>query len=336
MALFGSGKNQRPSAQYEQKRSNSRQQQRYQNEREFREQRVKSRNRLIGSVILVLAAIIILPLILKTGDDGSSSDRQTEAPLIAPGSSIGQSGLVVESSPGIQTPDESELTADPLEASEEGIAIAEGAMSSEAGEELPLAVAGALPEGEDEIAQVESSGVSIAESTAEQNDVQEAAARERAEQEAAAQERARQEQAKLAQAEKQKREQQQKEQQKQQQPKQPTTQSQRTDDGSKALAILEGRATQSTPSSNQSTAPAASTGEFSLQVASYSSANDARTQRDRLRGAGVSNAYVQSATVSGNQVFRLRVGPFSSREAAQAAQTRLRALNFSDSFITGR
>ena len=51
MALFGSGKNQRPSEQYEQKRSSSRQQQRYQNEREMKEQRVRSRNRLIGSVI---------------------------------------------------------------------------------------------------------------------------------------------------------------------------------------------------------------------------------------------------------------------------------------------
>ena len=96
--------------------------------------------------------------------------------------------------------------------------------------------------------------------------------------------------------------------------------------------ILEGR----TPAASSS-APAASTGgEFSLQVASYSSANDARVQRDRLRGSGVSNAYVQSATVNGKQVYRLRVGPFSTREAAQAAQTRLRALNFSDSYVTGR
>ena len=70
-------------------------------------------------------------------------------------------------------------------------------------------------------------------------------------------------------------------------------------------------------------------------MASYRSANDARAQRDRLRGSGVSNAYIQSATVNGNQVFRLRVGPFSSKEAAQAAQTRLRALDFSDSFVTG-
>ena len=52
----------------------------------------------------------------------------------------------------------------------------------------------------------------------------------------------------------------------------------------------------------------------------------ARSHRERLSGSGVSNAYVQSATVNGRQTYRVRVGPFTSREAAQAAQTRLRGL----------
>lgn len=322
MALFGSGKNQRPSAQYEQRRTNSRQQQRFQNERELREQRVKSRNRLIGSVILVLAAIIILPLILKTGDD--TTVTESSAPLIAPNSSIGQSGLVVESSPGVQTPADPALTTtETTETTQQG-----------ADSDMPLAVAEALLEGEDEAAQGDTdSGVSIAESTAGQNAAQEAAARERQEQEAA-RERARQQ----AQAEQQKQQKQQEQAAKPaaKQAKSQIADNKRTDDGSKALAILEGR---TPPATNraQAPAPAAKTsGEFSLQVASYRSANDARVQRDRLRNAGVSNAYVQSATVNGSQVFRLRVGPFSSKEAAQAAQTRLRALNFSDSFVTGR
>ena len=125
MALFGSGKNQRPSEQYEQKRSSSRQQQRYQNEREMKEQRVRSRNRLIGSVILVLAAIIILPLILKTGDD-SSNQTVTNAPLISPGSSIGQGELVVEHSSGTQTPSDSEEPGMTPQGAEEGLSIAEG------------------------------------------------------------------------------------------------------------------------------------------------------------------------------------------------------------------
>ncbi|NLA89868.1 MAG: SPOR domain-containing protein [Alcaligenaceae bacterium] len=316
MALFGSGKNQRPSAQYEQRRSNSSQQQRYQNERELREQRVKSRNRLVGSVILVLAAIVILPMILKTSDDTTTTE--TTAPLIAPGPSIGQSGLVVESSPGVQTPTSPEVSTE---------ATAIGAEGEDA--EMPLAVAENLPEGEDHAAQgLVDSDVSIAESTAALAAQNEAAARERAEQEAArAREEARQQQAR---AEQQKQQAAKAEAQK---PKQQIAESKRTDDGSRALAILEGR---TPPAPKRAPAPAASgSGEYSLQVASYRSANDARAQRDRLRGSGVSNAYIQSATVNGNQVFRLRVGPFSSKEAAQAAQTRLRALNFSDSFVTG-
>ena len=147
MALFGSGKDQRPGAQYEQKRSNSRQQQRYQNERDLKEQRVKSRNRLIGSMILVLAAVAILPSILKSGDDSSSTDVDTSAPLIAPGSSIGQRGLVVERSPGIQTPSDSQLLDDALDVSEEGLWIAEGGLLPVEGEETPLAVGTVLVEG---------------------------------------------------------------------------------------------------------------------------------------------------------------------------------------------
>ena len=324
MALFGSGKNQRPSQQYEQKRSSSRQQQRYQNEREMKEQRVRSRNRLIGSVILVLAAIIILPLILKTGDD-SSNQTVTNAPLISPGSSIGQGELVVEHSSGTQRPSDSEEPGMTTQGAEEGLSIAEGGVLFEDDEETPLAVDESLPEGEDEAAFAGTSGLSIAESTAEQSAIEASEARERAEREAAAAaERKKQEQARAAAAKA--------EQQKQQQAA--AANKKRTDDGSKALAILEGRAAQ--PSTSASAPATSNTGEFSLQVASYTNANDARTQRDRLRGSGISNAYIQSATVNGNQVFRLRVGPFSSREAAQAAQTRVRALNFSDSFVTGR
>lgn len=324
MALFGSGKNQRPSTQYEQRRSNSRQQERYKNERDLREQRVKSRNRLIGSVILVLAAIVILPLILKTGDD-SSTRNSSNAPLIAPGPSAGKDGLVVESSPGVETPKDSELLDEQSSESEANLSIAEGGKLPSDDNNSPMAIGNEpLVEGEDEAARDDNSGVSIAESTAEQNELDEAAARERAEQEAAAKEKAKQQ----ARADAKKAEQQ------KQQQKAATTEPKRTDDGSKALAILEGRSTQETSSSTSSTA--STSGEFSLQVASYSSANDARTQRDRLRSSGVSNAYVQSATVNGNQVFRLRVGPFSTKEAAQATQTRLRALNFSDSYVTGR
>ncbi|NLA52282.1 MAG: SPOR domain-containing protein [Alcaligenaceae bacterium] len=331
MALFGSGKNQRPSAQYEQKRSNSRQQDRYQNEREMREQRVRSRNRLLGSVILVMVAVIVLPLILKTGDD-TSKNTITSAPLIAPDSNIGQGSLVIEGSTSAEIPSDSDILEEFEESAEtqsEGLSIAEGGLLPGESIDSPLAIDGALSEEESDAqttAEADSSSVSIAESTAAQSEVEAAEARARAEQEAAAkEERAKREQARAAAA---------KAEQEKKQQASAAASNKRTDDGSKALAILEGR--EAKPAASTAAPAVSSSAEFSLQVASYSSSGDARTQRDRLRSSGVSNAYIQSATVNGKQVFRLRVGPFSSREAAQAAQTRLRALNFSDSFVTGR
>lgn len=101
----------------------------------------------------------------------------------------------------------------------------------------------------------------------------------------------------------------------------------RTDDGSRALALLEGR----TP---EPVASAAAAGQFVVQVASYSAEGDAQSRRDKLRGEGVSNAFVEQGAIEGKSVFRLRVGPFASRDAAQAAQTRLRTLGYSNGFIT--
>ncbi|NLY65040.1 MAG: SPOR domain-containing protein [Alcaligenaceae bacterium] len=104
----------------------------------------------------------------------------------------------------------------------------------------------------------------------------------------------------------------------------------RTDDGSRALALLEGRS----PTSRPAPSTKVTSGNYSLQVASYSSAQDAQARRDKLLASGVSNAYVQNALVNGKQQYRLRVGPFNSREAAQAAQTRLRTLGYDNGFIS--
>jgi DedD protein len=95
-----------------------------------------------------------------------------------------------------------------------------------------------------------------------------------------------------------------------------------------AMAILEGRAT---PQPAQ-----ADSGNYVVQVASYGTDADAQARRDKLRSEGVSNAFVQAATVNGKQTFRLRVGPFDSRAAAQAAQARLRTLGYDAGFITAK
>lgn len=107
----------------------------------------------------------------------------------------------------------------------------------------------------------------------------------------------------------------------------------RTDDGSVALALLEGRTPSQAKASAKSTA-SVKKGSYSVQVAAFSSMDEARAQRDRLSSSGVSNAFVQSAVVNGRQTYRLRVGPFTSQESAQAALTRLRGLGHSG-FITG-
>lgn len=103
----------------------------------------------------------------------------------------------------------------------------------------------------------------------------------------------------------------------------------RTDDGSVAIALLEGR----TPA--KAATPAAK-GSFVLQIAAYTTDKDAQLRRDRLVAAGVTNAYVENASSGGKATYRLRVGPFPTRDAAQAAQARLRALGYDNGFISAK
>ncbi|MFC3338972.1 SPOR domain-containing protein [Paracandidimonas soli] len=114
-------------------------------------------------------------------------------------------------------------------------------------------------------------------------------------------------------------------------PQKPPRKPERTDDGSVALALLEGK-----NPSGAASAPAQQKGNFVLQIAAYTSDQDARTRRDRLREAGVTNAYVETAQAGGKTTHRLRVGPFPTREAAQAAQARLRALGYDNGFISSK
>lgn len=103
-----------------------------------------------------------------------------------------------------------------------------------------------------------------------------------------------------------------------------TNEPDRTDDGSRALALLAGNApSEAQPSGTQ----------LVVQIASYSNEADARSRQDKLKGEGVSNAFVEESLIDGKTMYRLRVGPFGSREAAQAAQTRLRTLGYSNGFI---
>lgn len=71
-------------------------------------------------------------------------------------------------------------------------------------------------------------------------------------------------------------------------------------------------------------------------MASLNNMSEARKLRDKLTQSGVSNTFIQTATVNGKQAFRLRVGPFGTKESAQAALARLRALGYSDGFISNK
>lgn len=104
----------------------------------------------------------------------------------------------------------------------------------------------------------------------------------------------------------------------------------RTDDGSVALALLEGRAP---PQSGSTSTAQPQKGNFILQVAAYSTESDAQARRNRLVEAGVTNAYVEQGRANNKTTYRLRVGSFPSRDAAQAAQARLRALGYDNSLL---
>ncbi|SSW71118.1 Cell division protein FtsN [Achromobacter agilis] len=97
------------------------------------------------------------------------------------------------------------------------------------------------------------------------------------------------------------------------------------------MALLEGRAAPAAPAPK----PAAK-GNFVLQIAAYTTSEDAQSRRSKLHQAGVTNAFVEQATIGGKQQYRLRVGPFPSREAAQAAQARLRTLGYDNGFIAAQ
>ena len=110
----------------------------------------------------------------------------------------------------------------------------------------------------------------------------------------------------------------------------------RSDDGARAVALLEGRPTAESagPPGAVTTPKAPTRGNFVVQAVSLDASADAQAQKSKLLAAGVGNAFVDGPVeVGGKARYRVRVGPFPSREAAQAAQTRLRTLGYDGAFI---
>lgn len=67
---------------------------------------------------------------------------------------------------------------------------------------------------------------------------------------------------------------------------------------------------------------------FAVQIASFEHLGNLVQQLDRLNAAGIDNAYVQMATVSGKLVHRLVVGDYATEEAARWKLQTLREKGF--------
>ena len=256
------------------------------------ELRVGARRRLAGAVVLVLAAVVVLPMLLD-------AERQPVPENIA-----------------IRIPDRNSPFEPSL--SDQSATNADSAAGGAVqGAAAPTAVAAASASAPSStVAPPSTPSMSAPASPAKSEPKPEPKAESKAKAEAAAKAEARAEAKAAANA------------------------AARTDDGARALALLEGRPTASATPPAGSAPPAVKPpqkGNFVVQAASLDTAGDAQGQREKLTAAGLSNAFVDGpVSVNGKQKYRVRVGPFPSREAAQAAQTRLRTLGFGGAFIASQ
>ena len=80
------------------------------------------------------------------------------------------------------------------------------------------------------------------------------------------------------------------------------------------------------PPATPATAPPAGGGQL-LQVAAFSSAENAERALARLQGAGIAGAQVVAGEAGGRPVWRLRVGPVAT-DAVDTVSSQLAALGF--------
>lgn len=275
--------------------------------------KAKARNRLIGAIVLIILAIIVVPAVLNTNDNPNIQQLPPMAPLVAGGNNEANVAgtLSVTTAPGVESNGSTSTSQ---------LVNTDGTVSGDVQVTGSVASDTAIIPEQTQGTPVESvaSGTAIVPGTATQNlTEQEAQTPVRTSEPKEIVKKQEPERTKPAEVKR---------------PDNRITikEAERTDDGSRALALLEGRS----PSVKPKSSPKVTSGNYSLQIASYSSSKDAQDRREKLMASGVSNAYVQSAMVNGKQQYRLRVGPFNSREAAQAAQTRLRTLGYDNGFIS--
>ncbi len=256
------------------------------------ELRVRARRRLVGALVLVVAAVIVVPMLIDTNPPANDALQPIVLPPVAssPEGQLAQSG----NSTGSITIERVDIPA-PSDSANNGV----NAEASSGSQQLQQT-------SEQATGSTSSSG---SQPPAANNDESETRKPE------STSESAQSATSTNAQA--------------QQEPPRNT----RSDDGAVALALLEGRPP---PGAGGGQTAQNDTGSFVLQIAAYTTEQDANARRDKLFEAGVTNAFVERAMSGGKPTYRLRVGPFPSREAAQAAQTRLRALGYDNGFISSK
>ncbi len=304
MGLFNSQNNQN---QYHRSRTRM-------SESEQQALKAKARNRLIGAIVLILLAIIVVPVILDNNDDAPIIQQQPPmAPLVAGRNNDANVAgtLSVTTAPGVES--NGGVSTSQL-VNTDGTVSGDVQVTGSVASDTAI-----IPEQTQEMP-VESVASGTATVPGSQNPSlagQEAQTQARTSESKDAIKKQETERSKPVEIKR---------------PDNRITikEAERTDDGSRALALLEGRS----PSVKPKSSTKVTSGNYSLQIASYSSSKDAQERREKLIASGVSNTYVQSAMVNGKQQYRLRVGPFNSREAAQAAQTRLRTLGYDNGFIS--
>lgn len=330
MSSLGPNNNRKPSGDNERSRG---QQSGRQDSRRAPVSKGQHRNRLIGAVVLIALGVILIPALFTSGDDSDEADQGQKAPLVSPSGGNGSQSLSIETAPGTSANGDDVTGSIASEAGQDGQVPSDGTETTDpaAQDDPSLSVAQStnpslVPTFGDEDKEAKA-GEEFKEGDEDQQSIAQSTASKEAQKKASEESKSEKTESKPTLQAKEK-------------PKKPAEKPKssnhiadkdRTDDGSRARALLEGR---SPETSSVQSASKVTSGNYNVQLASVSSADDARKQRDKLKSSGVSNAFIQAAKVNGRTTYRIKVGPFKSKESAQAAQTRLRALNFSNSIIT--
>ena len=112
----------------------------------------------------------------------------------------------------------------------------------------------------------------------------------------------------------------------------PTPKPAASDEGSKAMAILEGKEpTKAAPAAATASADAA--GRFVVQVGAFAENEKARQARLKVERAGL-KTYVHVAETPQGKRIRVRAGPFATRAEAEKAAAKIKTLDLPAAILT--